>query len=148
VFRFTATVETLDARAAAVGSATASAQRGLKILCAEDNPYGRVVMNTILNELGHRTDFAESGEAAVRAVKRGGYDVVLMDVTLPVLDGIAATRAIRALPGIAGRIPIIGISGKSEASDESAARAAGMTDYLVKPVSPARLAAVISHATG
>ena len=76
--------------------------RPLSILCAEDNPYGRVVMNTILGELGHRVDFVESGEAAVEAVERGGYDAVLMDVTLSGLDGIEATRRIRALPGKAG----------------------------------------------
>ncbi len=57
-------------------------RRPLSILCAEDNPYGRVVMNTILRELGHRVDFVETGEAVVAAVARGGYDAVLMDVTL------------------------------------------------------------------
>lgn len=145
-FRFTATVAVYDAKGAGAGGLAAPAPRGLKILCAEDNPYGRVVMNTILGELGHRIDFAETGEAAVRAVTRGGYDAVLMDVTLPILDGIAATRLIRALPGVAGRIPIIGVSGKSGVSDESAARAAGMNDYLTKPMSPARLAAALKAA--
>ena len=75
----------------------AEGTRSLHVLCAEDNPYARVVLNTILVELGHRVDFAGSGEAAVAAVNRGGYDLVLMDVTLPGLDGLAATRAIRAL---------------------------------------------------
>ena len=79
---------------------------------------------------------------------RGGYDAVLMDVTLPILDGLAATRKIRELPGAAGRIPVIGISGKNEASDESAARAAGMSDYLVKPVSPARLSEALKMPAG
>src|SRR5262249_23589858 len=65
--------------------------RSLHILCAEDNPYGRVVLNTILTELGHRPDFVATGEAAVEAFGRGGYDVVLMDITLPGLDGMAAT---------------------------------------------------------
>lgn len=136
-FTFTALAEPFAARPAA--DAPGAAQRSLKVLCAEDNPYGRVVMNTILTELGHRTDFVESGEAAVRAVANGNYDAVLMDVTLPILDGLAATRKIRELPGAAGRVAVIGISGKSEASDETAARAAGMSGYLVKPVSPARL---------
>ena len=75
---------------------TGPALRGKVILCVEDNPYGRVLLNTILTELGHRVDFAGTGEGAVAAVKRGGYDLVLMDVTLPVMDGLAATRAIRA----------------------------------------------------
>ena len=73
------------------------ATQSLRVLCAEDNPYARVVLNTILTELGHRVDFAGTGEAAVAAVERGGYDLVLMDVTLPGMDGLAATRAIRAL---------------------------------------------------
>ena len=74
------------------------------MLCAEDNPYARVVLNTILTELGHRADFAGTGEAAVAAVERGAYDVVLMDVTLPGLDGLAAARLIRGLPdGVARR---------------------------------------------
>jgi two-component system, sensor histidine kinase len=118
--------------------------RSLSILCAEDNPYGRVVMNTILRELGHRVDFVETGEAAVEAVARGSYDAVLMDVTLAGLNGIEATRRVRALPGKAGRTPVIVISGHSESSDEQAARAAGMNFYFVKPVSPAKLAQVLA----
>jgi two-component system, sensor histidine kinase len=80
----------------------------------------------------------------VQAMARGGYDAVLMDVTLPGLDGIEATRRIRALPGDAGQVPIIGISGRSEAGDDAAARAAGMNVYFVKPVSPAKLAEVLA----
>src|SRR6516165_929074 len=87
--------------------------RPLKILCAEDNPYGRVVLNTILSELGHHADFVGTGEAAVDAAKAGSYDAVLMDVTLSGLDGIEATRRIRALPG--KRMPVIGVSGRSSA---------------------------------
>ena len=88
--------------------------RPLAILCAEDNPYGRVILNTILGELGHRADFVNSGEEAAAAVARG-YDVVLMDVTLPGIDGLEATRRIRALSGAAGRTPIVGISGRGGA---------------------------------
>ena len=95
------------------------------MLCAEDNPYARVVLNTILVELGHRVDFAGTGDAAIAAVNRGGYDLVLMDVTLPGMDGLAATRAIRALQGDAAHVPIIGISGRTEAADQKAALAAG-----------------------
>ena len=71
-------------------------------------------MNTILTELGHRVDFVETGEAAVEAAARGGYDAVLMDVMLAGLDGLEATRRIRALPGKAGQVPVIGISGRGE----------------------------------
>jgi CheY-like chemotaxis protein len=116
----------------------------LRILCAEDNPYGRVILNTILTELGHKVDFAASGEAAVEAVARGGYDLVLMDVILPDLDGLEATRRIRAFDGAVGRTPVIGISGREAPGDETAARAAGMDAYVMKPVSPSRLAEVIA----
>ena len=121
----------------------AAPARRLAILCAEDNPYGRVILNTILTELGHRADFVGSGEEAVAAVPRG-YDVMLMDVTLSGIDGLEATRRIRALAGAAGRTPIIGISGRSEAGDEEAARAAGMDFYLRKPVSPSALSQAIA----
>ena len=112
--------------------------RRFTILCAEDNPYGRVILNTILTELGHRADFAGSGEEAIAAVTRG-YDAVLMDVTLPGIDGLEATRRMRALASPVGQTPIIGISGRSEAGDEAAARAAGMNAYLRKPLSPKAL---------
>jgi len=89
-------------------------------------------------------DFAGSGEAALAAVERGAHDLVLMDVTLPGMDGLAATRAIRALDGVAARVPIIGISGRSELRDAAAARDAGMNAFMAKPVSPAALAEAIA----
>ena len=113
------------------------------MLCVEDNPYGRVVLNTILTELGHRADFVGTGEAAVDAVAGGSYDAVLMDVTLPGIDGFEATRRIRALPHPAGAVRIVGISGRANAADEAAGRAAGMDGYLAKPLSPSALAAVL-----
>jgi CheY-like chemotaxis protein/nitrogen-specific signal transduction histidine kinase len=144
-FRLSALVARIAAQPAAQpGGARPASARPLVLLCAEDNPYGRVVMNTILTELGHRVDFVESGEAAVKAATSGGYDAVLMDVTLSGLDGIAATRAIRALPGKAGQVPVIGISGRNESGNEEAARAAGMNFYFAKPVSPGKLAAALA----
>jgi two-component system, sensor histidine kinase len=120
--------------------------RRLAILCAEDNPYGRVILNTILTELGHRADFVNSGEEAVDAAPRG-YDLVLMDVTLPGIGGLEAARRIRALPEATGAIPIIGISGRTEAGDEQAARAAGMNFYLRKPISPSGLSEALMSVT-
>jgi CheY-like chemotaxis protein len=118
--------------------------RAMNILCAEDNPYGRVVLNTILTELGHRADFVATGSAAVAAVASGRYDVVLMDVTLPDLDGLEASRRIRALPPPACSIALVGISGRADAIDEASGRAAGMDGYLAKPLSPAALASLLS----
>ncbi len=147
-FSLTALVERVAERPAAAPDGTPRpSARPLSILCAEDNPYGRVVMNTILRELGHKVDFAENGEAAVSAVAREGYDAVLMDVSLPGLDGIAATQAIRALPGPAAEVPVIGISGRGDAADEEKARAAGMNVYFVKPVSPGKLAQALASLT-
>jgi two-component system, sensor histidine kinase len=120
--------------------------RRLSILCVEDNPYGRVILNTILTELGHRADFVNSGEEGVDAVP-GGYDLVLMDVTLPGIGGLEAARRIRALTGAAGAIPIIGISGHTDAGDEDAARAAGMNFYLRKPISPSGLNEALASVT-
>jgi CheY-like chemotaxis protein len=99
-----------------------------------------------LGELGHRTTFAATGEAAVAAVARESFDAVLMDVTLPTLDGLEAARRIRALPGAAATVPIIGTSGRASADDESKALAAGMNFYLRKPVSPAALAVALARA--
>jgi CheY-like chemotaxis protein len=144
-FRLTATFDQVAEAADAADRESPSAARAtaplrpLNVLCAEDNPYGRVVLNTILTELGHRADFVGTGTAAVEAAARGRYDVVLMDVTLPGLDGLEATRRIRALERPAGGIVLIGISGRASAADEAAGRAAGMDGYLVKPISPAAL---------
>jgi CheY-like chemotaxis protein len=150
-FRLTVVAERAAGRDPAAPPTSAgepgTSRGGLRILCAEDNPYGRVIVNTILTQLGHRVDFAASGAAAVDAVARGGYDLVLMDVILPGFDGIEATRRIRTLEGNAGRVPIIGISGRTSPGDEANARAAGMNAYLMKPVSPSALAAIIATAT-
>lgn len=120
-----------------------SDNRGRQILCVEDSPYGRVVLNTILREFGDHVDFVPTGEAALQALKRGGYDLVLMDVMLNGADGFAITRRIRALPKPAGDIPVIGISARS--NGEAQAREAGMNAYLSKPVSAADLAAALEH---
>lgn len=128
----------------AMPSAAARNARSLKVLCAEDNPYGRVILNTILTEFGHRADFVSSGEAAAEAASRGSHDLILMDVTLSGADGLEATRRIRSLPGRAGRIPVIGISALGSADDRKRAMAAGMSAYLVKPVTPAALAETIA----
>src|SRR5579862_4426098 len=140
-FRFSAVLPLAAADAAngARSQPAAVPSRRLAVLCAEDNPYGRV----ILNELGHRADFVGTGEEAIEAVKHG-YDVVLMDVKLPGVDGLEATHQIRALPAPGCRTPVIGISGRTDNGDEEAARAAGMNAYLRKPISPSALAEAIA----
>ncbi len=140
-FSFTAVLASAAAEAPGAPRATqvvSPAARRLSVLCVEDNPYGRVILYTILTELGHHADFVGSGEEALVALPRR-YDVVLMDVTLPGIGGLDAARRIRALAGEIGATPIIGISGRSETGDEVAAHAAGMNFYLRKPISPSAL---------
>ena len=133
-----------DRRGKAVSTRRPAPARSLRILCVEDNPYGRVILKTILGELGHRAEFVGTGEGAVGAVARGGHDAVLMDVALPDIDGLEATRRIRALSGAAGRIPVIGVSGRSSTEEEARAHAAGMSGYLTKPISPSKLNTYLS----
>jgi CheY-like chemotaxis protein len=146
-FRLTVTVDEKGA-AARERAGRAKPLPSLRVLCVEDNPYGRIVHNAVLGELGHRVDFVGSGEAAIEQVARNQHDVVLMDVALAGIDGIEATRRIRALPPPAGRIPIIGVSGRTEATDAAAARAAGMNAYLRKPATPAELHQALQAAAG
>ena len=142
-FRLSAVLAIASTAAAANAPQQPPAAPALAVLCAEDNPYGRVILNTILAELGHRADFVGTGEEAVAAVERG-YDVVLVDVTLPGIDGRETARRIRALAGTAALTPIIGITGRSETGDEDAARRAGMNAYLRKPISPSALAEALA----
>jgi two-component system, sensor histidine kinase len=125
-------------------SATAATQ-GLRILSVEDNPFGRVVLNAILTELGHHPEFIDRGEDAAERIAQGAFDAVLMDMVLSGIDGIAAIGRIRALDTPSARVPIIGISGRGD--DEAAARAAGADAFLVKPVSPRALATALLEAT-
>jgi CheY-like chemotaxis protein/nitrogen-specific signal transduction histidine kinase len=117
----------------------------LRVLSVEDNPFGRVVLNAILTELGHQAEFIGQGEAAPERIAQGAFDAVLMDMVLPGIGGIEAIRRIRALAPPFGGIAIIGVSGRGE--DEAASRAAGADAFLVKPVSPRALATALLEAT-
>src|SRR5947207_992962 len=135
----------VTATSGADGEHLMGAPRSLHLLSVEDNPFGRVVLNAILTELGHQTEFIGQGEAAPARIAQGGFDAVLMDMVLPGINGIEAIRRIRALDSPFGRIPIIGVSGRGD--DETASRAAGADAFLVKPVSPRALATALLEAT-
>jgi CheY-like chemotaxis protein/HPt (histidine-containing phosphotransfer) domain-containing protein len=116
-----------EAPADAVGAA-------LNVLVAEDHPVNQAYMEAVLENLGHRGMFAPNGEEAVRALQqRDDFDVVLMDLHMPVMDGFAATRAIRALDGAKGRIPIIALTADAFAEAQQRAREAGVDGFLTKP---------------
>ncbi|AND87039.1 MULTISPECIES: ATP-binding protein [Bradyrhizobium] len=129
----------------AKGEAEADAAAALRVLSVEDNPFGRVVLNTILTELGHHAEFIGRGEDAVNRLAQGAFDAVLMDMVLPGIDGVEAIRRIRTMPAPLAQIPIIGVSGRGE--DEAASREAGADAFLVKPVSPRALATALLEAT-
>ena len=148
---FTLTVTLTRAKASkAAGSdaeTDASSDPGpaLRVLSVEDNPFGRVVLNAVLTELGHQAEFIGRGEAAAERIAQGGFDAVLMDMVLPGINGIEAIRRIRGLNPPLGGIAIIGVSGRGD--DETASREAGADAFLVKPVSPRALATALLEAT-
>ena len=124
---------------------SSNSTQALRILSVEDNPFGRVVLNAILTELGHQAEFIGRGEAATERIAQGGFDAVLMDMVLPGINGIEAIRQIRSLSAPLGRIAIIGVSGRGD--DEAASRTAGADAFLVKPVSPRALATALLEVT-
>jgi two-component system, sensor histidine kinase len=135
-------------KAASPGADAGSApdqSRSLRVLSVEDNPFGRVVLNAILTELGHQAEFIGRGEIAAERIAQGDFDAVLMDMVLPGINGIEAIKQIRKLGAPFGRVAIIGVSGRGD--DEAASRAAGANAFLVKPVSPRALATVLLEAT-
>jgi two-component system, sensor histidine kinase len=147
-FKLTVTLERAKASEGANSDdrGTPSAfSRPLRVLSVEDNPFGRVVLNTILTELGHRAEFIGRGEAVIERMAQGDFDAVLMDIVLPGIDGIEAIKRIRGLNAPLGSIAIIGLSGRGD--DEAASRAAGADAFLVKPVSPKALATALLEAT-
>ncbi|MFD1703202.1 response regulator [Methylopila henanensis] len=116
------------------------------VLVAEDNAINRRVIGTLLDHFGLSYDMVTDGEAAVTAVARGGYDLVLMDATMPRLDGLAATRAIRALPAPASGIRIVGVTARAFDDEIAAFERAGVDAVVVKPLSVAELWGAIAPA--
>ena len=129
-------------------TAAASAARHLRVLAAEDNPVNREVLAAMIAMGGHQVTFAENGSQAVAAMRAGSatpFDLVLMDLHMPELDGIGAARAIRALAGPAGLVPIVVLT--ADAFSETRARCldAGMNEFLSKPVGLDELSALLSR---
>jgi two-component system sensor histidine kinase/response regulator len=126
-------------------AAAAQEHAPIRILIAEDNVLNQRVARRMLEKRGFASDVVGTGRQAVEAVARGDYDVVLMDCQLPEMDGFAAAREIRLLCGRAGRIPIIAMTANALQGDRERCLAAGMSDYLAKPVVPADLDVVLKH---
>ena len=106
---------------------------GLRILVAEDNGVNQLLTEAYVRKLGHSCDIVANGLEAVRQVQAAHYDLVLMDVQMPEMDGPDATRAIRALAPLLSRIPIVALTANAMAADRERYLAAGMDDYVSKP---------------
>ncbi len=118
---------------------------GLRILVAEDNEVNQLVISAMLAQLGHSCDVARDGLEALVKAAASQYDLILMDIHMPGLDGLAAARAIRAGDGDASRIPIIALTANAMAEDRRAYFEAGMDDHVSKPVEAAVLARAIAR---
>jgi signal transduction histidine kinase/CheY-like chemotaxis protein len=115
------------------GGAGSGPGRMLKVLVAEDHPVNRAYLEAVLDKLGHQAVFAENGEEAVRAAQAQDFDIVLMDLHMPLMDGFAAARAIRALPLPRGAMPIVALTADAFQDSQEQARLAGMDEMLTKP---------------
>lgn len=123
------------------------ARRG-RILLVEDVEINRELACTVLRTAGHAVDVAVDGIEAVRAVEAATYDLVLMDIQMPGIDGMMATRLIRCLPGVAAGVPVVAMTANVLPDQVGAFREAGMNDHFAKPFQPAELCAVVERWLG
>ncbi|MCW2606369.1 MAG: hypothetical protein JWO60_1062 [Frankiales bacterium] len=124
-------------------SASAAEDRTLRVLLVDDGAVNRMVGSALLESLGAVVDTAEDGWEALHAVRTADYDLVLMDCHMPGLDGIAATRALRAT--LPERLPVVALTADASGREREACLAAGMNGFLTKPVNAATLSAVLAE---
>jgi CheY-like chemotaxis protein len=117
----------------------------LRILVAEDNEVNQLVIRAVLEQMGHHCEVVADGAQAIERVARSPYDLVLMDIQMPHVDGLQATRRIRALPGDRGRVPIVALTANAMAEERATYLEAGMNDHVSKPVDTKSLAQTIAR---
>jgi len=123
--------------------------RALQLLVAEDHPVNRQYLAALLESLGHQAHFTANGQEALQAARERPFDAVLMDLHMPVMDGLAATKAIRALPDrAAAAMPIVALTADVFEQTRDRCLMAGMNDFLSKPVRPQQLASSLRRLFG
>jgi two-component system, sensor histidine kinase and response regulator len=129
--------------------AVISKAHGLRVLLAEDNPINATLVTRLLGKLGHTVHHVVNGALALEASREGPWDLVLMDMQMPELDGLSATRAIRSEEQASGkRLHIVALTANAMTSDEALCLAAGMDGYLSKPLRRDQLDAVLAKVSG
>lgn len=140
------TVEQLDR---SWSGAASTGGRNLQALVADDTPVMAKLMSGTLDRLGFGVEMVPNGKQAVERAENNLYDVILMDIMMPELDGLCATREIRRLRGERGKVPIIAVSTRMSRPEIESYLAVGMTDVIKKPVSPITLGAIFEkHLSG
>ncbi|HEV2677660.1 MAG TPA: ATP-binding protein [Aliidongia sp.] len=143
-FWFTIALRAAQSPALVKDNAKPAPFESARILVADDLLMNQLVVEGLLTVAGHRVTIVDDGAAAVEAVRAQSFDLVLMDMEMPVMDGVTATEAIRRLDSRAGRIPIIALTANAMPSEIARCRAAGMNDHLTKPVDRDLLMAVVA----
>jgi CheY-like chemotaxis protein len=115
---------------------------GARVLVAEDEPVNREVLLFLLEDAGLAPEVASNGQEAVEKARGGDYALILMDVQMPVMNGLDATRAIRQIPGMAS-VPILALTANAFDEDREVCLAAGMDDHIGKPVAPDVLCTIV-----
>ncbi len=137
-----------EMRAAVDRPAPVASQRAARILLAEDVPMNQIVTSSILCKAGHTVEVAEDGLAAVEAVRTGDFDLVLMDMQMPRMDGLQATAAIRRMPDGRRTIPIIALTANALSDQLQRCLDAGMNDHVTKPIERDTLLAAVERWLG
>jgi CheY-like chemotaxis protein/HPt (histidine-containing phosphotransfer) domain-containing protein len=122
--------------------------RDLRVLVVDDATVNRTVSAGMLRQAGHRVTEADCGESAVQLAQAADFDLILMDMRMPDMDGVEATRRIRALPGARGQVPIVAVTANALDAHAEECRRSGMCDHLAKPFTQTELLNVVSRATG
>jgi len=134
-----------DAAPAGAREPSSSSMGALRILLVEDNEVNQQVAVGLLNKLGHVVEVASDAGDGVAMARRGGYDLVFMDVQLPDMDGYEATGLIRSFPDPTGRVLVVAMTANAMEGDRERCLAAGMDDFLPKPVRRVELAAMLER---